>query len=131
MKLGAGVTVSETEIWCVKLPEVPVTVTEKVPVAAVPDAVKVSVLLVVAGLGLKAAVTPVGNPEADKVTLPLKPFWGVMVTVVPLPEPCTTVTAPADSAKFGTGAEAGQLLTRLAALTLPMPEAKSQPVEAP
>lgn len=87
VKLGAGVTVSETETWCVKLPEVPVTVTVKVPMAASPDAVKVRALLVVAGLGLKAAVTPDGNPEADSVTLPPKPFFGVTVTVVPLLDP--------------------------------------------
>ena len=87
VKLGAGVTVSETETWCVKLPEVPVTVTVTVPVAAAPDAVKVRALLVVAALGLKAAVTPDGNPEADRVTLPLKPFCGVTTTVVPLLEP--------------------------------------------
>ena len=131
MKLGAGETVSETETWWVKLPEVPVTVTVKVPVAATPDAEKVRVLVVVAGLGLKAAVTPDGSPEAERATLPLKPFCGVMITIVLLPAPCTTVTPPAESAKFGTGVETGQLLTRLAAFTLPMPEAKSQPAEAP
>jgi hypothetical protein len=69
----------------VKLPEVPVMVTVTVPVVAVLLAVSVKVLVVVAGFVLNAAVTPLGKPEADKVTLPLKPFCGVTVIVlVPL-----------------------------------------------
>jgi len=59
---------------CVKLPDVPVMVTVAEPVVAVPLAVSVRVLEVVAGFGLKPAVTPLGNPEADMVTLPVKPF---------------------------------------------------------
>jgi hypothetical protein len=69
----------------VKLPEVPVTVTVTVPVAAVLLAVSVNVLVLVVLLGLNEAVTPPGRPEADRLTLPLKPFCGVTVTVlVPL-----------------------------------------------
>jgi hypothetical protein len=43
------------------------------PVAAVALAVRVSVLPLVAGLGLNAAVMPLGKPVAERVTLPLKP----------------------------------------------------------
>jgi hypothetical protein len=64
----------EIEVVCVKPPEVPVMVTVTVPVVAVLLAVSVKVLVAVAGFGLKDAVTPVGKPEADKLTLPLKPF---------------------------------------------------------
>jgi hypothetical protein len=75
-----------------RLPDVPVTVTVTVPVAAVLLAVSVSVLEAVAGLGLNDALTPPGKPEADKLTLPLKPFWGVIVTeLVPL-APCKTLS---------------------------------------
>ncbi len=87
----------------VKLPDVPVIVTVTVPVAALALAVKVSVLVVVAGLGLNTAVTPLGTPDADNVTLPLKPFAGVIVIVlVPWP-PGTTLKLPglADSVKLG------------------------------
>jgi hypothetical protein len=63
----------------VRLPDVPVIVSVAVPVAAVALAVNVSVLLLVAGLGLNAAVTPLGKPDAERVTLPLKPFAGVML----------------------------------------------------
>ncbi len=67
-------------------------VTVDVPVVAVPLAVNVKVLVLAVGLGLNAAVTPVGKAEVESVTLPLKPFSGVMVIVlVPLP-PCTIVT---------------------------------------
>src|SRR5581483_6410171 len=48
----------------------PVIVTVTVPVAAVLLAVKVNVLVPVVGLGLNDAVTPLGNPEADRSTLP-------------------------------------------------------------
>ena len=58
----------------VRLPEIPVTVRATAPVVAVLVAVRVSVLEVVAGFGLNDAVTPLGRPEADKLTLPLKPF---------------------------------------------------------
>src|SRR5437762_2324670 len=51
-------------------------VTVTVPVVAVALAVSVTVLDTVAGSGLKAAVTPVGRPEADSWTLPVKPFSG-------------------------------------------------------
>jgi hypothetical protein len=74
-----------TVVVCVKLPDVPVIVTVTVPVVAVPLAASVSVLVAVAGLGLNDAVTPLGRPDADKLTLSLKPFCGVIVTVlVPL-----------------------------------------------
>ena len=74
-----------------KLLEEPVTVTVAVPVAAVGLAVKVNVLVPVVLLGLNDAVTPLSRPEADKLTLPLKPFCGVIVmALVPL-APCRMV----------------------------------------
>jgi hypothetical protein len=56
------------------------------PIAAVLDAVRVSVLLVpVAGFGLKLAVTPAGNPLALKFTLLLKPpICLIVIALVPL-----------------------------------------------
>ena len=66
----------------VKLPEVPVMVTVNVPVAAAPLAVSVKVLKVLVLLGLNDAVTPLGRPDADKLTLLLKPFCGVTVMVL-------------------------------------------------
>ena len=63
----------ETGAVFVKLPEVPVTVIVTVPVVAVLLAVSVNELVLAVLTGLKDAVTPLGNPLADKLTLPLKP----------------------------------------------------------
>ena len=95
----------EIVVAFVMLPEVPVIVTGNVPTAAVPAAVRVRVLVVAVVLGLNDAVTPAGSPDADKLTLPLKPNCGVMVMVfVPL-VPCVMVMLLKDveSEKFGDG----------------------------
>ena len=89
----------------VKLPEAPVIVTGNVPTAAVPAAVNVSVLVLAVVLGLNDAVTSAGRPEADRLTLPLKPNCAVMVTVfVPL-APCVIVMLlkEVEREKFGDG----------------------------
>jgi hypothetical protein len=59
-----------------------VIVTVDVPVAAVTPTVSVKELVVVAEGGLKEAVIPLGKPDADKLTLPLKPFSGATVMVL-------------------------------------------------
>ena len=60
-------------------------VTVNLPIAAVALAVSVRVLVPVVLAGLKAALTPLGRPEADRLTVPLKPLrgWTVM-ELVPL-----------------------------------------------
>jgi hypothetical protein len=94
---GGGVTVRAIVVVCVKLPDVPVMVTVTVPVVATLLAASVNVLVVVAGLGLNDAVTPLGRPEADKLTLPLKPFCAViLIALVPLP-PCVIVKLVGDA----------------------------------
>lgn len=67
-------TVSEMLVPFDKLPDVPVMVTVTVPVAAVLLAFSVKMLVLEVLLGLKDAVTPLGSPDANKLTLPLKPF---------------------------------------------------------
>ena len=76
---------------CDKLPETPVTVTLKVPSAAVLLAVSVKALVLAVLLGLNDAVTPLGRPDADKLTLPLKPFCGTTVMVLAPLVPWTTL----------------------------------------
>jgi hypothetical protein len=56
-------------------------VTDDVPTVAVALAVKVSTLVVVVGLVPYATVTPVGNPVAARVTLPVNPPVSVTVMV--------------------------------------------------
>ena len=87
----------ETVVAFVKLPEVPVMVTVTVPVVAVPLAVSVKVLVLVVLLGLNDAVTPLGRPDADKLTLPLKPFCGVTVIVLDPLAPCAIVNVFGDA----------------------------------
>jgi len=72
-------------VVAVVVPEVPVMVTVDAPVVAVALAVRVSTLLPVVGLVPKAAVTPLGRPDAASVTLPVKVPTSVTVIVsVPL-----------------------------------------------
>jgi len=59
-----------------------VIVTVDVPVAAVVLAVSVKELVVVAEAGVKDAITPLGRPDADKLTVPAKPFWGPTVMML-------------------------------------------------
>ena len=70
-------------------PPVAVTVTFTVPVVAVLPAVRVNADVPLPGAakdaGLKLAVTPVGNPDAESETAELKPPPTVVVTVE-LPE---------------------------------------------
>jgi hypothetical protein len=106
VKLGGGVTVSATLVVCVSEPETPVMVSVTGPTAAAElEAVSVNVLSVVAGLGEKLAVTPVGNPETLKVTLPVKPFAGVitMEPVVLLPATTTSELLAGATVKVGEG----------------------------
>jgi hypothetical protein len=80
---GAALTVRETEVVCIRLPEVPVIVRETVPNTAVPLAVSESVLLPVTGFGENVAVTPLSKPAVtEKLTLPLKPFAGLILMVL-------------------------------------------------
>lgn len=73
------------------------------PVVAVLLAVRVNTLVPVVGLVPNAAVTPLGNPDAARVTLPVNPPMSVtLIVLVPL-LPCVTVTllGEAESVKLG------------------------------
>jgi len=103
---GTEFTVRVIVVVWVSVPDVPVTVTVAVPVVAVLLAVSVSVLEVVVVAGLNVAVTPAGSPEAERLTLPVKPFIGVTVIVLLPLLPWVTVklAGDADKPKSGTGA---------------------------
>ena len=66
---GAALTVRLMVVVFVSVPSVPVMVTVAGPVVAELLAVNVSVLLVALLVGLNDAVTPVGRPEAEKLTV--------------------------------------------------------------
>lgn len=119
-KLGVAVafTVKLTVVVWVRLPEVPVTVTVAVPVVAVELAVNVNTLLEVAGLVPKLALTPEGSPDAERVTLPVKPPEGAMLMVVLplLPWVTLTLLGEADRVKLGLLLAAGGRTQLFAAL---------------
>ena len=81
-------TVTEIVVELDRLLDKPVTFTATVPVVAVLLAVSVSVLVLAVLLGLNDAVTPLGRPDADRLTLPLKPFCGLTVMVLVPLAPC-------------------------------------------
>ena len=86
-----------TVVVLVKPATEPVMVTVTVPVAAVLLAVSVKVLVLAVLLGLNDAVTPPGRPDADKLTLPLKPPCGLTVIVLVPLVPCTIVKLLGDA----------------------------------
>jgi hypothetical protein len=74
------------------VPEVPVIVSGTIPADAVALAVRVSTLVVVVGFGKNDAVTPLGSPDAARLTLPENPFAEFTVIVLIPSLPCTTPT---------------------------------------
>lgn len=126
LPLLVPVTVSETVVLCVMLPLVPVTVMVYVPAAAleptVIDIVDVPAPAIEAGLN--TIVTPVGRPDADKVTPELKPPDAVTVIVDDplLPSATDTELGEAEMEKFGV------VLVEVSALMSPAPFGLPHPV---
>jgi hypothetical protein len=106
LKLGGGalsLTVSAIVVLPVRLPDVPVMVTVEVPVVAELLAFSLSTLDAVVGFVPNEAVTPLGKPDAARVTLPVNPFRSatVMVSVPLLPWVTDKLDAEGDSVKLG------------------------------
>ena len=80
----------------VRVPDVPVMVIVYCPTTAEAFAVSVTVLYwyPVMEFGEKDAVTPLGKPDAERLTLPVNPFKGFTPTVVPLEAPWPRLTLP-------------------------------------
>ena len=95
-----AVTVRLTVVVLIRLTDEPVMVTVTVPVAAVPLGVSVNVLVFAVVLGLNDAVTPLGRPDADKLTLELKPFCGVTVMVLVPLFPCPIAKVLGDAERI-------------------------------
>ena len=76
----------------------------------------------VAGLGLKLAVAPPGNPLTLKVTTAVKPPEGVMLTAYVVPAPCTTLweAGVAERLKSGTGAGLTAKVTDAVCVRVPL-----------
>src|SRR5215470_15751621 len=106
-------------LW-LSVPLVPVTVTLAVPVVAVLDALKVTVLVPVVEAGLKLAVMPAGKLPAARATAPVKPFTRPTVMVLLPDAPCATerVAGLAVKEKSGGGVPVTVKLTALLATPL-------------
>ena len=83
VKLGGGAVIVSGIVMVAHEPsEIPVMVIVAGPTVAVLLAVSVRTLEPVeVGFGANDAVTPLGRPEADRVTLPVNPFAGTTWTV--------------------------------------------------
>jgi len=114
VKLAVAVafTVRETVVVAVRLPEVPVIVTVEVPVVAVELAVSVSTLVPLVGFVPNAAVTPLGRPDAARVTLPVNPPTSVTVMVLVPLLPCVIdrLLGESESVKLGVEDPANRLM---------------------
>ena len=124
--VAVAVTVRAIVVVAVKLPDVPVMVTVAVPVVAVLLAVNVRTLEPVVGFVPNAAVTPLGKPDAARVTLPLNPFTSVTEIVLEplLPSVTDRLLGEADSVKLGV-AEPARRLIRPVVFGLPQPVQRS------
>lgn len=95
-------TVRAMVVVAVWEPETPVMVIVDVPTVAVLLAVSVRTLLPVVGFVPKTAVTPLGSPDAARVTLPLNGLMSMTATVsviAQLPKPIARAEAEGLSVK--------------------------------
>lgn len=70
-------TPSVRVVDAVRLPDVPVMVKVVLPILAELTAAKVRIELNVVGFVENDAVTPLGSPVTERLTLPLKPYTGL------------------------------------------------------
>ncbi len=103
LKLGA-VTVKLIVVLLARPPEFPFTSTLYFPAAADLLAVTTRELVLLVVEGLNVAVTPVGRPDAARLTLPLKPFFpSTMMVVLPALPPVETVRLLDETARLRLG----------------------------
>ena len=121
MKLGAASTVIAIVAALVRVPEAPVTVRTALPSAALADALMVSEVLRVLDAGLNAAVTPVGNPAIEKLTLAVKLFCGVTVMVLTPLAPAVMLRLAGAAAMLKLGAGAVLTVNATVAVLLKLP----------
>ena len=98
--VAGGPTVTEEVAVCVRVPEVPVTVTLVVAGTAVEDAEMLNVLIVSAARDRLdgVAVTPAGRVPSVTATVPLKPFSAAVATLSVCAEPPGTTLMVAGAA---------------------------------
>ena len=102
VKLGPWME-SDKVVVSVRLPETPVMVSVLVPTLAVLLAVRVNVLVPVVEVGENEALTPLGKPDRERLTLPVNPYCGetVMVEVAEAPWFTSTLVGEPERVKLG------------------------------
>ena len=105
-------------VW-VRLPDLPVTVTVAVPIAAEDDAVRVRIREFDAVPTLKAPTTPAGIPEALTVTVPVKPFCAASVIALIALPPGETARAAGEADRVKVGAVVTVRATDVLAVSAP------------
>jgi len=123
----AALTVSAMVVVAVNEPEVPVMVTVADAVVAVLLAVSVSTLDPVVGFVPNDAVTPLGKPDAARVTPPVNPPTSVtLIVLVPL-LPCVTdkLLGEAARVKLWVPEVGARRLIKPVVFGLPQPEQRS------
>ena len=71
-------------------------------------------------MGENVPVTPLGNPETERLTLPENPYWSLTSTNVELDEPCPTVALPVESVKLGVPTVSASALVSVCAPDFPV-----------
>jgi|SRR5215472_4670308 len=125
-----AVTAKLTLVFAEEPPEVPVTVRFVVPAAMLAAVAMVSALVAfplagtVTCAGLKPHVTPVGAPEHERVTVPVKlvPLFGATVIVVVVLDPAEILAGlKALATRLNCASDAAQAFARFMTSGEPIP----------
>jgi hypothetical protein len=133
---AVGFTVRVIATECESDPLVPVTVTLEVPVAAVPDTVRMRPALVpVVVTGLNAALTPEGSPLALSATDPANPPVRAIVMVLEPLLPCVTIrldgAAVSEKSTGGEDPPAWHVIAGIAFAPVTLPLKPTPPYDPP
>ena len=115
----AAVTVRPMAAALVILPDLPVMVRVDAPVAAEPVAARVRTQVAGVAPALNSPITPLGRPEIVNVTVLMKPFCAVKVSVLLPVAPCWTLRAAGEADKVNVGA--GVMVSAMAVLPVSAP----------
>ena len=104
-------TSTSTVVLADAFPELPLMAISYFPGSTAELAVSVSELVVLVVAGLKVALKPTGSPEAERLTLPVKPFDEATLMVLVVLVPGTKEMLPADAMRFRVGDPASWVTT--------------------
>ena len=125
---GTSSTMYAAAVWP---PEVPVIVMGNEPLAAVTPTLIVSVLLLVVDCDENEAVTPLGSPDTERLTEPVKPPEAPTEIVMTLEEAGSTFNVQGEAEREKTSRDGGASASiRLSPTGVPHPVTRSYPERA-